>query len=98
MGHADYAQNLTPSDPGTYSGNAYDPKRKLNYSIMVTAAKRCPYDARVLHGQADLQGRVLGCGQIVRSHRPDQLRDVIPPLIDPLPPAARIFGVRETRP
>ncbi len=31
--------SLTPDDANTYSGNAYDPKRKLNYSIVVTARK-----------------------------------------------------------
>ncbi|MBL8575934.1 MAG: DUF2147 domain-containing protein [Mesorhizobium sp.] len=31
--------SLTPDKTNTYSGNAYDPKRKLNYSIVVTARK-----------------------------------------------------------
>jgi len=31
--------SLTPDDANTYSGNAYDPKRKLNYSIVVTSRK-----------------------------------------------------------
>lgn len=31
--------SLTSYGSNTYSGNAYDPKRKLNYSIVVTARK-----------------------------------------------------------